>query len=86
MRGEDISGRILPIIERNTVIPARGCNAATAPTRSSDRSASRSTRRAAWVRDNIFIDSFDVALLATGEIQALDVRFSTTSTACWRST
>ena len=77
MRGEDISGAFSPIIERNTVIPCSRVQRfySTHPQQRQIRIEVYQGERP-WVRDNIFIDSFDVALPATGEIQALDVRFS----------
>lgn len=77
MRGEDIKGAFSPIIERNTVIPTSRVE------RFHTTSAQQEFIRIAvyqgerpWVRDNIFIDAFDVTLTPSDHIQALDVRFS----------
>ncbi|CAI8829644.1 chaperone protein HscC [Pseudomonas sp. IT-347P] len=77
MRGDDIKGAFSPIIERNTVIPTSRVE------RYHTTSSGQEVIRIAvyqgerpWVRDNIFIDAFDVTLTPTEHIQALDVRFS----------
>lgn len=77
LRGEGVSGAFSPIIERNTVIPASRVQRfySTHPQQSAVRIEVYQGERP-WVRDNIFIEAFDVALPQTGAIQALDVRFS----------
>jgi len=76
-RGEDISGTFSPIIERNTVIPTSRVQRfyTTHPQQAFIRIAIYQGERP-WVRDNIFIDSFDVTLTPSDQTQALDVRFS----------
>ncbi|TPG79665.1 molecular chaperone HscC [Pseudomonas arsenicoxydans] len=76
-RGEDVSGAFSPIIERNTVIPTSKVQRfyTTHPRQASIRIAVYQGERP-WVRDNIFIDSFDVTLTPSEQTQALDVRFS----------
>ncbi|MHC6224493.1 Hsp70 family protein [Pseudomonas sp. X10] len=76
-RGDDVSGAFSPIIERNTVIPTSRVQRfySTHPEQKSVRIAVYQGERP-WVRDNIFIDSFDVPLPQTDELQSLDVRFS----------
>ncbi|MGC6369272.1 molecular chaperone HscC [Pseudomonas sp. K2I15] len=77
LRGEDDSGAFSPIIERNTVIPVSrvqrfySSHAQQALIRVDIYQGERP-----WVQDNIFIDAFEVPLPQTGEIQALDIRFS----------
>jgi len=77
MRGEDITGAFTPIIERNTVIPVSRVQRfySTSSQQQSLRIAIYQGERP-WVRDNIFIDAFDVKLPPRDQIQALDVRFS----------
>ncbi|MFK3775220.1 molecular chaperone HscC [Pseudomonas sp. NPDC089406] len=76
-RGEEVSGAFSPIIERNTVIPTSRVQ------RFYSGHAEQKVVRIAvyqgerpWVRDNILVDSFEIPLQPTGEIQSLDVRFS----------
>ena len=76
-RGEDVSGAFSPIIERNTVIPTSRVQRfyTTHPQQDQIRIAVYQGERP-WVRDNIFIDAFDVAVTPCDQTQALDVRFS----------
>jgi molecular chaperone HscC len=77
VRGDDVSGAFSPIIERNTVIPTSRVQrfySAHAQQKLIRIQVYQGERP--WVRDNIFIDGFDVPLPPTGEVQALDVRFS----------
>ncbi|MED7666881.1 molecular chaperone HscC [Pseudomonas moraviensis subsp. stanleyae] len=76
-RGEGVSGAFSPIIERNTVIPTSRVQ------RYSTTFAQQTEVRIAvyqgerpWVRDNIFIDSFDIQFTPSEQLQSLDVRFS----------
>ncbi|MNJ18934.1 Chaperone protein HscC [compost metagenome] len=76
-RSEEVSGVFAPIIERNTVIPTSRVK------RFSSTHAEQKMIRIEvyqgerpWVRDNIFIDAFDIELTPNGSIQSLDVRFS----------
>ncbi|PSS49480.1 molecular chaperone HscC [Pseudomonas sp. BBP2017] len=76
-RSEEVSGVFAPIIERNTVIPTSRVK------RFSSTHAEQKMIRIEvyqgerpWVRDNIFVDAFDIALTPNGSIQSLDVRFS----------
>ncbi len=76
-RGEGVSGAFSPIIERNTVIPTSRVQ------RYSTTFAQQTEIRVAvyqgerpWVRDNIFIDSFDIQFTPSEQLQSLDVRFS----------
>lgn len=76
-RGEEVTGAFSPIIERNTVIPTSRVQ------RFYSGHAEQKVVRIAvyqgerpWVRDNILVDSFEIPLQPTGEIQSLDVRFS----------
>lgn len=77
MRGKDIDGAFSPIIERNTIIPTSRVERyyTTHPRQTVIRIAVYQGERP-WVRDNILIDTFDVTLTPSEEIQALDVRFS----------
>jgi molecular chaperone HscC len=77
MRGEGIKGAFSPIIERNTIIPTSRVERyhTTSPRQEVIRIAVYQGERP-WVRDNIFIDAFDVTLTPRDDIQALDVRFS----------
>lgn len=77
LRGKGIEGAFSPIIERNTIIPtSRVERYYTAhPRQALIRIAVYQGERP-WVRDNILIDAFDVALQPSEDIQALDVRFS----------
>lgn len=76
-RSEEVSGVFAPIIERNTVIPTSRVK------RFSSTHAEQKMIRIEvyqgerpWVRDNIFIDAFEIPLTPNGSIQSLDVRFS----------
>ncbi|MCE1115205.1 MULTISPECIES: molecular chaperone HscC [Pseudomonas] len=76
-RGEDVTGAFSPIIERNTVIPTSKVQ------RFYSSHAEQKFVRIAvyqgerpWVRDNILVDSFEIPLEQTGQVQSLDVRFS----------
>ena len=77
LRGKGIEGAFSPIIERNTVIPTSRVERyyTTHPRQEKIRIAVYQGERP-WVRDNIFIDAFDVALMPTDHIQQMDVRFS----------
>lgn len=77
MRGGDIKGAFSPIIERNTIIPTSKVEHyhTTSPGQELIRISVYQGERP-WVRDNIFIDTFDVRLTPSEHIQALDVRFS----------
>lgn len=76
-RGEQVSGAFSPIIERNTVIPTSRVQQfyTTHPHQAFIRIEVYQGERP-WVRDNIFIDAFDVPLTPSEQIQSLDVRFS----------
>ncbi|AIR89860.1 molecular chaperone HscC [Pseudomonas cremoricolorata] len=76
-RGEDAPGAFSPIIERNTIIPTSKVQRfySAHPEQKSVRIAVYQGERP-WVRDNILVDSFDIPLQPTGQIQSLDVRFS----------
>ncbi|WP_285418579.1 molecular chaperone HscC [Pseudomonas sp. efr-133-TYG-5] len=76
-RGDSISGAFSPIIERNTVIPTSRAQQfyTTHPQQKEIRIEVYQGERP-WVRDNIFIDAFNVPLKPSEDIQALDVRFS----------
>ncbi|MBJ9975576.1 molecular chaperone HscC [Pseudomonas sp. S75] len=76
-RGEEVSGAFTPIIERNTVIPTSRVQRfySTHPDQKVVRIAVYQGERP-WVRDNILVDSFEIPLQSTGEVQSLDVRFS----------
>jgi len=76
-RGEDVRGAFSPIIERNTVIPTSKVQRF-----HSTHEAQKMIRievyqgERPWVRDNIFIDAFEVELPQVGRLQEIDVRFS----------
>lgn len=76
-RGEDVRGAFSPIIERNTVIPTSKVQRfySTHPEQKVIRIEVYQGERP-WVRDNIFIDAFEVQLPQVGRQQELDVRFS----------
>ncbi|WP_459208119.1 Hsp70 family protein [Pseudomonas sp. MLB6B] len=76
-RGDDVSGAFSPIIERNTVIPTSKVQRfySTHAEQTSVRIAVYQGERP-WVRDNILVDSFEIPLQLTGQVQPLDVRFS----------
>ena len=75
--GEEVSGAFTPIIERNTVIPTSRVQRfySTHPEQKVVRIAVYQGERP-WVRDNILVDSFEIPLQPTGQVQSLDVRFS----------
>ncbi len=77
LRGKGIEGAFSPIIERNTIIPTSRVERyyTVHPRQALIRIAVYQGERP-WVRDNILIDAFDVALQPSEDIQALDVRFS----------
>ena len=77
LSGDDNSGVFSPIIERNSVIPTSRVQRfySTHPGQRFIRIEVYQGERP-WVRDNIFIDAFDVPLPRSTETQALDVRFS----------
>lgn len=77
MRGKGVEGAFSPIIERNTIIPTSRVERyyTTYPRQEEIRIAVYQGERP-WVRDNIFIESFDLTLTPCDHIQALDVRFS----------
>ncbi len=76
-RGEGISGAFSPIIERNTVIPtSRVQRYSTTFAQQTEIHIAVYQGERPWVRDNIFIDSFDVQFKPSEHIQSLDVRFS----------
>ncbi|OAI83890.1 molecular chaperone HscC [Pseudomonas putida] len=76
-RGDDVRGAFSPIIERNTVIPTSKVQRfySTHPEQKVIRIEVYQGERP-WVRDNIFIDAFEVQLPQVGRQQDLDVRFS----------
>ncbi|HEK1687750.1 TPA: molecular chaperone HscC [Pseudomonas putida] len=76
-RGEEVSGAFTPIIERNTVIPTSRVQRfySSHPEQKVVRIAVYQGERP-WVRDNILVDSFEIPLQPTGQVQSLDVRFS----------
>ncbi|OLS62007.1 molecular chaperone HscC [Pseudomonas putida] len=76
-RGEEVRGAFSPIIERNTVIPTSKVQRfySTHPEQKVIRIEVYQGERP-WVRDNIFIDAFEVQLPQVGRQQELDVRFS----------
>ena len=75
--GDEVTGVFSPIIERNTVIPTSRVKRfySTHPEQKVIKIEVYQGERP-WVRDNIFIDAFEVPLTPNGETQALDVRFS----------
>ncbi|WP_426206354.1 Hsp70 family protein [Pseudomonas sp. TWP3-1] len=76
-RGEHIQGAFSPIIERNTVIPTSRVQHfhTSYPNQTQIRIEVYQGERP-WVRDNIFIDAFNIELTPSEQIQDLDVRFS----------
>ncbi|WP_085706968.1 molecular chaperone HscC [Pseudomonas sp. B35(2017)] len=76
-RSDEITGAFAPIIERNTVIPTSRVQRfhTTHAYQSAIRIEVYQGERP-WVRDNIFIDTFDVELAPSEQSQELDVRFS----------
>ncbi|MDP9939264.1 molecular chaperone HscC [Ectopseudomonas alcaliphila] len=76
-RSDEQAGAFSPIIERNTVIPAsRVQRYYTTHAQQEYIRIEVYQGERPWVRDNIFVDAFEVKLTQTGQIQALDVRFS----------
>lgn len=76
-RSDEQSGAFSPIIERNTVIPtSRVQRYYTTHAQQEYIRIEVYQGERPWVRDNIFVDAFEVKLTQTGQIQALDVRFS----------
>ncbi|MGE8504979.1 MAG: Hsp70 family protein [Pseudomonas sp.] len=76
-RSDEQPGAFSPIIERNTVIPAsRVQRYYTTHAQQEYIRIEVYQGERPWVRDNIFVDAFEVKLAQTGQIQALDVRFS----------
>jgi len=77
MRGEDVRGAFSPIIERNTVIPTSKVQRfySTHVEQKIIRIEVYQGERP-WVRDNIFVDAFEVPLPQVGRLQDIDVRFS----------
>jgi len=76
-RSDEQPGAFSPIIERNTVIPAsRVQRYYTTHAQQEHIRIEVYQGERPWVRDNIFVDAFDIKLAQTGQIQALDVRFS----------
>lgn len=77
MRGEDVRGAFSPIIERNTVIPTSKVQRfySTHAEQKFIRIEVYQGERP-WVRDNIFVDAFEVPLPQVGRLQDIDVRFS----------
>lgn len=76
-RRDGAEGVFSPIIERNTVIPTSRVKRfyTTHPQQATIVVKVYQGERP-WVRDNIFIDRFEVALTPADDIQALDIRFS----------
>ncbi|MFY9962780.1 Hsp70 family protein [Pseudomonas sp.] len=76
-RSETVTGVFSPIIERNTVIPTSRVErfSSTHVEQKSIRIEVYQGERP-WVKDNIFVDAFDVPLTPNGKLQSLDVRFS----------
>lgn len=76
-RSDEQPGAFSPIIERNTVIPAsRVQRYYTTHAQQEYIRIEVYQGERPWVRDNIFVDAFEVKLTQTGQVQALDVRFS----------
>lgn len=76
-RSDEQPGAFSPIIERNTVIPAsRVQRYYTTHAQQEYIRIEVYQGERPWVRDNIFVDAFEVKLTQTGQTQALDVRFS----------
>lgn len=76
-RSDEQPDAFSPIIERNTVIPtSRVQRYYTTHAQQEYIRIEIYQGERPWVRDNIFVDAFDVKLQQTGQIQALDVRFS----------
>ncbi|AVO53284.1 molecular chaperone HscC [Ectopseudomonas mendocina] len=76
-RSDEQPGAFSPIIERNTVIPAsRVQRYYTTHAQQEYIRIEVYQGERPWVRDNIFVDAFEVKLAQTGQVQALDVRFS----------
>ncbi|QFT24661.1 Chaperone protein HscC [Pseudomonas sp. THAF187a] len=76
-RSDEQPGAFSPIIERNTVIPtSRVQRYYTTHAQQEYIRIEVYQGERPWVRDNIFVDAFEVKLAQTGQVQALDVRFS----------
>ena len=76
-RSDEQPGAFSPIIERNTVIPtSRVQRYYTTHAQQEYIRIEIYQGERPWVRDNIFVDAFEVKLQQTGQVQALDVRFS----------
>ncbi|MFI7868116.1 molecular chaperone HscC [Pseudomonas sp. BMW13] len=76
-RSDEQPGAFSPIIERNTVIPtSRVQRYYTTHAQQEYIRIEVYQGERPWVRDNIFVDAFEVKLVQTGQMQALDVRFS----------
>lgn len=76
-RSDEQPGAFSPIIERNTVIPtSRVQRYYTTHAQQEYIRIEVYQGERPWVRDNIFVDAFEVKLVQTGQVQALDVRFS----------
>ncbi|WP_192984388.1 molecular chaperone HscC [Pseudomonas sp. EggHat1] len=76
-RSDEQPGAFSPIIERNTVIPAsRVQRYYTTHAQQEYIRIEVYQGERPWVRDNIFVDAFEVKLTQTGQVQSLDVRFS----------
>lgn len=76
-RSDEQPGAFSPIIERNTVIPtSRVQRYYTTHAQQEYIRIEVYQGERPWVRDNIFVDAFEVKLIQTGQVQALDVRFS----------
>lgn len=76
-RSDEQPGAFSPIIERNTVIPtSRVQRYYTTHAQQEYIRIEIYQGERPWVRDNIFVDAFEVKLAQTGQVQALDVRFS----------
>ncbi|MBH3341478.1 molecular chaperone HscC [Pseudomonas mendocina] len=76
-RSDAQPGAFSPIIERNTVIPvSREQRYYTVHPQQEVIRIEVYQGERPWVRDNIFVDAFEVKLVPNGQTQALDVRFS----------
>ncbi|WP_417312961.1 Hsp70 family protein [Ectopseudomonas khazarica] len=76
-RSDEQPGAFSPIIERNTVIPtSRVQRYYTTHAQQEYIRIEVYQGERPWVRDNIFVDAFEVKLVQTGQVQAVDVRFS----------
>ncbi|MGY4489941.1 Hsp70 family protein [Pseudomonas sp. TE3610] len=76
-RRDGTEGVFSPIIERNTVIPAsRVSRFYTTHPQQASLTVKVYQGERPWVRDNIYIDRFEVELTPVDAIQAVDIRFS----------